>query len=431
MHQAALHGKAIKDSKSFGWETEEETKHNWSEMVTNVQMHVKSLNFGYRADLMSNQVKYYNAFATFVDPKTVQAVDKKGKITMITADTFVVAVGGRPRYPDIPGAKEHCITSDDIFALKTAPGKTLVIGASYVALECAGFVHGVGFETQVMMRSIPLRGFDQQMAGLIKDDMVKEGIGFIEGAVPTAVEKLDSGKKKVSWQHKDGTLGSGEYDTVMFAVGRDVLTTNMGLDKAGVTVNPKSGKIPTVDEQTNVPHIYAIGDVIDGDALSPPSALTELTPVAIQAGKLLANRLYKGATLKMNYQNVPTTVYTPLEYGAVGYSEEDAEAKFGKGRIEVYHTFFTPLELTLPHRGENGCYAKLICDSEDNERVIGLHVCGPSAGEMTQGFGVAIKMGATKDDFDDTVGIHPTNAEQFTTMHVTKSSGESAETTGC
>jgi len=269
------------------------------------------------------------------------------------------------------------------------------------------------------------------MAGLVKNDMQAEGIGFIEGAVPTAVEKLESGKKKVTWQMKDGSTSEGEFDTVMFAVGRDVCTNAMGLDKAGVACNPKNGKIPVVDEQTNVPHIYAIGDVIDGDALSPPSALTELTPVAIQAGKLLAQRLYAGATAKMNYQTVPTTVYTPLEYGAVGYAEEDAEAKFGKSRLEVYHAYFTPLELTLPHRGENACYAKLICDKEDNEKVLGLHVCGPSAGEMTQGFAVALKCGATKADFDDTVGIHPTNAEQFTTIHVSKSSGVSAEQSGC
>lgn len=161
------------------------------------QMHIKSLNFGYRSELMSNAVKYLNAYATFVDAKTVKAVDKKGKETMITADTFVIATGGRPRYPDIPGAQEHCITSDDVFAMRTPPGRTLVVGASYVALECAGFIHGVGYETSVMMRSIPLRGFDQQMATQVKNYMVEHGIPFIEGAVPTSVEKLDSGAKKV------------------------------------------------------------------------------------------------------------------------------------------------------------------------------------------------------------------------------------------
>ena len=167
MHQAALLGEGMKDAASYGWEVPPEPKHSWETMVGAVTMHVKSLNFGYRADLMSNAVKYYNAYATFVDEKTVKAVDKKGKETTITADKFVIAVGGRPRYPDIPGAKEHCITSDDVFSMKTPPGKTLVVGASYVALECAGLLHGVGFDTTVLMRSVPLRGFDAHMAGLV------------------------------------------------------------------------------------------------------------------------------------------------------------------------------------------------------------------------------------------------------------------------
>merc|ERR1719230_1142356 len=204
MHQAALLGEGIKDAESFGWEVPT-PKHNWETMVGNVQMHVKSLNFGYRAELMSNNVKYLNAYATFINPNTVEAVDKKGKKTTITADAFVIATGGRPKYPDIPGAKEYGITSDDVFALKTPPGKTLVIGASYVALECAGFIHGVGYETQVMMRSIPLRGFDQQMAGMVKQNMQEHGIGFIEAAVPTAIELAPSGKKLVHWKHSDGS----------------------------------------------------------------------------------------------------------------------------------------------------------------------------------------------------------------------------------
>ena len=240
----------------------------------------------------------------------------------------------------------------------------------------------------------------------------------------------------MTWTFKDGTTASDEFDTVLLAIGRDACTTGMGLETTGVTVNG-NGKISTVNEQTNVPHIYAIGDVIDGDALSPPSALTELTPVAIQAGKLLANRLYAGATEQMDYLGVPTTVYTPLEYGCVGYTEEEAEKVFGPGGlkpdsgIEVWHSYFKPLEWTVPHRGDNACYAKLICNKADSMRVVGLHVCGPNAGEMTQGFAVALKCGATKADFDRTVGIHPTCVEQFTTLHVTKASGESAETTGC
>jgi len=429
MHQAAQLGEAMKDAKEYGWDLPEVPKHKWEEMVGAVQMHIKSLNFGYRAELMSESVKYFNAFATFKDANTVTAVDKKGKETTITFDQCVLAMGGRPKYPDVPGAQELAITSDDIFGLKTPPGKTLVVGASYVALECAGFIHGVGFETKVMMRSIPLRGFDQQMAGQIKTYMQEHGIAFIEGAVPSLIEAAGD-KKKVTWTYKDGSTASEEFDTVMFATGREVCTSNIGLENTGVQVSP-NGKIPTVNEQTNVPHIFAIGDIIDGDSLSPPSNLTELTPVAIQAGKLLAKRLYDGGTAQMDYQLVPTTVYTPLEYGCVGMTEEDAEGKYGKDNIEVFHSYFKPLEWTIPHRGDNACYAKLVCHIPDNMRVIGFHVCGPAAGEMTQGFGVALKMGATKADFDNTVGIHPTVVEEFTTMNVTKRSGVSAEKTGC
>ena len=432
MHQASLLGESIKDAASYGWDVpESKPKHNWETMVGNVQAHVKSLNFGYRAELMSAAVKYYNAYATFVDPKTVEAVDKKGKMTRITADNFVIAVGGRPKYPDVPGAKEHCITSDDVFAMKTPPGKTLVIGASYVALECAGFIHGTGYDTTIMMRSIPLRGFDQQMAMQIKKYMEEEGMAFLDQAVPEKVELAPSGKKLVTYKFSNGTTESGEYDTVLVATGRDVCTGSMGLDTTGVKLNDKNGKIPVINEQTNVPHIYAIGDVIDGDALEPPSQLTELTPVAIQAGKLLAMRLYGEQMEQMDYQGVPTTVYTPLEYGCVGLTEEAAEKLYGADNLEVYHSYFKPLEWTVPHRGDNACYAKLLCNKLDKERVVGLHICGPNSGEMTQGFAVALKCGATKADFDRTVGIHPTNVEQFTTLHVTKSSGESAETTGC
>jgi len=427
--QAALLGEGMTDAESFGWEVAA-PKHNWETMVGNVQGHIKSLNFGYRSDLMSNGVKYYNAYATFLDPHTVEAVDKKGKVTKITASEIVICTGGRPRYPDIPGAKELGITSDDVFALKSPPGRTLVVGASYVALECAGFIKGVGYDTTVMMRSIPLRGFDQQMAGLCKTYMQEHGVAFIEGAVPTAVEATPSGAKKVSWKLADGSVGSGEYDTVLFAIGRDVCTSAIGIDKAGVKLS-SNGKVPTVNEQTNVPHIYAIGDIIDGEALNPPSATTELTPVAIQAGKLLADRLYAGKSALMDYSMVATTVYTPLEYGAVGLPEEEAIKLHGEDNIEVYHSYFKPLEWTLPHRGDNVCYAKLICLKPEGERVIGLHVCGPNAGEMTQGFAVAIKAGATKAHFDDTVGIHPTVAEEFTLLATTKRSGDSAEKSGC
>ena len=180
-------------------------------------------------------------------------------------------------------------------------------------------------------------------------------------------------------------------------------------------------------------HIYAIGDIIDGDALEPPSQLTELTPVAIQAGRLLARRLY-GAPggREMDYRMVPTTVFTPTEYGCVGYTEEDAIADFGLENIEVFHQYYQPLEWRLvKSRADRSGFVKLIVHKADADRVIGLHMCGPHAGEMTQGFAVALRCGATKADFDETVGIHPTSAEIFTTIDVTKRSGISPNAKTC
>ena len=226
---------------------------------------------------------------------------------------------------------------------------------------------------------------------------------------------------------------------MLLAVGRDAFTQKLGLDKAGVTRNAANGKLPVRHEQTNVEHIYAIGDIIDGDALEPPSQLTELTPVAIQAGRLLANRLYGApggnpnpSGKEMDYRMVPTTVFTPIEYGCVGYTEEDAVAEFGAENLEVFHQYYQPLEWRLvKSRGDRSAFVKLLVHTADADRVVGLHVCGPHAGEMTQGFAVAMRCGATKADFDETVGIHPTSAEILTTMDVTKRSGISPSSKAC
>lgn len=313
----------MKDSKSYGWQTPDNVEHKWGDLVQNVTDHVRSINFGYRAELLDTQVKYMNALATFTSPHEVQCTDKKGKVTTVSAARFVIATGGRPRYLDeIPGGRDLVISSDDLFSLPSPPGETLCIGASYISLECAGFVMGLGMKAHVMMRSIPLRGFDQQMAGQVKAYMEEHGCNFIEKAVPTSIELTPEGKRRVKWSYSDGSTGEGTFDTVLVAVGRDADTKGLGLDKAGVQTNPKNGKIVTRAEQTNVPHIYAVGDVLDGKP--------ELTPVAIQAGRLLAYRLYKGQHKFMDYTGVPTTVFTPLEYGCVGLSEEAAVEKLGE-----------------------------------------------------------------------------------------------------
>ncbi|XP_042176620.1 thioredoxin reductase 2, mitochondrial isoform X2 [Oncorhynchus tshawytscha] len=312
MHQAALLGTALKDAQKYGWQIPGPISHDWSTMAEAVQNHVRSLNWGHRVQLQDKEVKYLNVKGSLLDEHTVKGLTRTGKETMLTAKNIVIATGGRPKYPThIPGAVEHGITSDDIFWLKESPGKTLVVGASYVALECAGFLTGIGLETTVMVRSIPLRGFDQQMAGLVTDYMEAYGTKFSWRSVPKSVDKLSSGVLQVTWtDEQTGKDQRDTFDSVLWAVGRAPETKTLGLEKVGVKLNKESGKIlVAADESTSVPNIYAFGDIGEGRP--------ELTPTAIKAGKLLARRLAGRTNELMNYDNVATTVFTPLEYGCV------------------------------------------------------------------------------------------------------------------
>lgn len=246
MHYAATLAEARKDQELSGFAPDMNQQHDWNKMVNSVQMHIKGLNWGYKSDMIKLKVKYYNSYATFENAHTISLDNGKGKVEQITADKIVIAVGGRPSYPDIPGDKEFGITSDDMFSLKKAPGKTLVVGASYVALECAGFLTALGYDTTVMVRSILLRGFDQDMANRIGAFMKDSHTKFIEGATPSKLEKPDpEGKIKVTFKQGDQEL-TDEFDTVLFAMGRYALTANLNLDKAGV-VAEKNGKFKCND----------------------------------------------------------------------------------------------------------------------------------------------------------------------------------------
>ncbi|XP_067931180.1 thioredoxin reductase 1, cytoplasmic-like [Watersipora subatra] len=430
MHHAALLGHHLKDAREYGWNVDSETvKHNWQTLKTAVQDHIGGLNWGYRVQLRDNNVKYLNAYAQFLSSNTVKTVNKRGKEEVITAQKFIIATGLRPRILDIPGS-EFVITSDDLFSLSYCPGKTLCVGASYISLECGGFLAGIGLDVTVMVRSILLRGFDQQCAELIGKYMGNNGVKFQRHCVPTKIEKLKSstedtpGLYRVTSKSTDGNEHVEEYNTILMAIGREACTDDLGLETVGVLLDSKSKKlIGSEAEQTNIAHVYGIGDVLQDKP--------ELTPVAIQAGRLLSRRLFGGQKELTDYSNIATTVFTPLEYGCIGLSEEEALAKYGAEDLEVYHSHFTPLEWTVPHREENACYAKLICVKSLKEKVVGFHILGDQAGEITQGFSVAMRCGATKADFDATIGIHPTSAEIFTTLDITKSSGKNALKTGC
>ncbi|KAM4858773.1 thioredoxin reductase 2, mitochondrial isoform X2 [Urocitellus parryii] len=452
MHQAALLGGMIQDAHHYGWEVAQPIRHDWRKMAEAVQNHVKSLNWGHRVQLQDRKVKYFNIKASFINEHTVCGIAKSGKETLLSADHIVIATGGRPRYPThIEGALEYGITSDDIFWLKESPGKTLygpqsviflsiywlylklrvcsismlVVGASYVALECAGFLTGIGLDTTVMMRSIPLRGFDQQMSSLVMEHMESHGTQFLKGCIPTCIKRLPDGQLQVTWEDRtSGKKDTGIFDTVLWAIGRIPETRNLNLKEVGVNINPENQKI-IVDAQdvTSVPHIYAIGDVAEGRP--------ELTPTAIMAGKLLAQRLFGQSSDLMDYNNVPTTVFTPLEYGCVGLSEEEAVARHGQEHIEVYHAYYKPLEFTVAERDASQCYIKLVCLKEPPQLVLGLHFLGPNAGEVTQGFALGIKCGASYAQVMRTVGIHPTCSEEVVKLRISKRSGLDPTVTGC
>ncbi|XP_056145374.1 thioredoxin reductase 2, tandem duplicate 2 [Lampris incognitus] len=426
MHQAALLGTAVKDAKKYGWQISEPVSHDWATMADAVQNHVRSLNWGHRVQLQDKKVKYLNIRGSLLDEHTIKGLTKAGKEMILTAKNIVIATGGRPKYPtNIPGAVEHGITSDDIFWLKESPGKTLVVGASYVALECAGFLTGIGLDTRVMVRNIALRGFDQQMAGLVTDYMEAYGTKFSWKCIPKKVDKLSSGAMQVTWTDmQTGKEEKDTFDTVLWAVGRAPETKALGLDKVGVQLNKETGKIIVgADESTSVPNIYAFGDISEGRP--------ELTPTAIKSGKLLARRLAGKSPELMNYNNVATTVFTPVEYGCVGLSEEEAESRHGKDAIEVYHAFYKPLEFTVAERDASQCYIKVVCERGGDQKILGLHFTGPNAGEVIQGFAMGFQCGATFSHLLETVGIHPTCAEELTKLNITKRSGLDATVTGC
>jgi glutathione reductase (NADPH) len=339
-------------------------------------------------------VTLYRARAKLID---AHRIDVGGE--MVTAERILIATGGKPNRPSEPG-QEYGVVSDDMFYLDELPKRAIVAGGGYIAVEFAGILNGLGVETVQLYRGdLFLRGFDRDVREHLAGEMRKKGVDLRFNAIIEKTEKREDGTLVA---HLSGGE-TVETDLILYAIGRSPNTEGLGLEEAGVAVNDKGAISVDDDYSTSVPNIYAIGDVIDRVAL---------TPVAIGEGMVFAFNTYNGESRKMDYRDIPSAVFSNPPIGTVGLSEEEAVAEYGA--VDVYLSEFRPMKHTMSGSDER-VLMKLLVDVA-TDRVVGLHMVGPDAGEIAQGFGVALRANATKAEFDSTVGIHPTSAEEFVTM---------------
>lgn len=389
---ASHFSEVFEEATGFGWEIGS-TEFQWQQLLKNKNTEIERLNGVYNRLLENSGVKLINGTASLVDEHTV-AVNSKS----YTAEKILIATGGWPSAPDIPG-KEHVISSNEAFFLEKLPERITIVGGGYIAVEFAGIFNGLGVETTLVYRGpLFLRGFDDDIRQQLAEEMQNKGINILFNSNIESIEKnngqytciLNSGK-------------SLETDLVMYAIGRVPNTKNLALDKVGLELD-KTGAIMVNDYfQTSVENIYAIGDVINR---------VQLTPVALAEGMYLARHFFGNESKPVDYENIPTAVFSQPNIGTVGLTESEAKEKFNG--LDVYKSRFTPMKLSLSDSNEK-TFMKLIVDKA-TDKVIGAHMLGPDAGEIIQGIGIAIKAGASKSDFDQTIGIHPTTAEEFVTM---------------
>jgi len=371
---------------------------NWGKLVESREAYIGRIHQAYDNVLGNNKVEVINGFATFIDAKTIEVNGEH-----YTADHILIAVGGEPTIPNIPGA-DHGIDSNGFFELTEQPKRTAVIGAGYIAVEIAGVLSALGTDTHLFVRKeSPLRSFDPLIVETLVEVMDAEGPTLHTHSIPKEVVKEADGTFTMHFENGE----SHNTDLIIWAIGRHPTTDKINLAATGVETNDR-GYIK-VDEyqQTNIAGIYCVGDIMEGGI--------ELTPVAVKAGRQLSERLFNGKTnAKMDYKLVPTVVFSHPPIGTIGLTEPEAIAQYGEDNVKVYKSGFTAMYTAVTaHR--QPCKMKLVCAGPE-ETVVGLHGIGFTVDEMIQGFGVAIKMGATKADFDSVVAIHPTGSEEFVTM---------------
>jgi glutathione reductase (NADPH) len=393
----------LHDAQGFGWSIPE-ASFDWPTFLARKDAEIARLNGIYRKLLVGAGVEVFDGHARLLDPHTVEVASPSGEVRRVRAKNILIATGGEPVAPSLPGA-EHAIVSDHVFRLPEAPKRLVVVGGGYIAVEFAGIFRGLGAEVTLLHRgSQLLRGFDEELCAFLTRELEKKGIQVL----------LHHNIEEISLVNgvKHCRLNTGETreaDLVLFAIGRRPKTAGLGLESAGIKLNGRGAVEVNERFQTAIPHIYAIGDVIDR---------VNLTPVALAQGMLVARSLFGGQEGTLSYENIPTAVFSQPPLSSVGLTESEARARFSS--IEIYATEFTPMKGTLSGNKER-TLMKLVVEKPSG-KVLGVHMVGTDAPEMIQMAAVALQCGATKAQFDATIGIHPTAAEEFVTLRTPRAS---------
>lgn len=384
----------FEDARAYGWDVPEHPSHDWPALIEAKNKELDRLHGIYLGILERNKVEVINGRASVAGPNEVSI---NGKI--VRAKNILVAVGGWPSLPEIPGI-EHAITSNEALELKKRPDHIAIVGGGFIAVEFAGIFAAMGSRvTQITRADKVLRGFDQDVRDTLQDEMTKKGIAFHPGRQVTSIVKRADGGLDLTLD--DGS--SVACDQVLYATGRHPNTKGLGLEEAGVELAANGAVKVDAYSQSSVPSIHAIGDVTDR---------VQLTPVAIAEAHCLVDTLFKGQKRAMAYENIPAAVFSQPPVATVGLTEADAKEKFGA--LDIYVTRFRSLRHTLTGRDEK-TMMKLVVD-QASQKVVGAHMVGTDAPDILQGLAIALQCGATKQDFDRTVGIHPTAAEEFVTL---------------
>ncbi len=385
----------LRDASAFGWDVPDQCNFSWRRLRDNVLAEVDRINGAYTQTLENHGVEILHERAVVTGPHSVRLASGRD----VTAERILIAVGARPAVPSCPG-HEHGITSNEAFHLDAIPKRVLIAGAGYIANEFAGVFHQFGAHVMLINRTdVILRGYDESIRDRLLQISMTKGIEFRFHAEFEGIEKGEDGCLTVKMSgHEPVTV-----DLVMFATGRVPNTDGLGLESAGVTLDDK-GAVQVDDKaQSSCPSIYAVGDVTNR---------VQLTPVAIREGQAFADRTYGGKDVVLDYDNIPAAVFSHPPMAGVGMTEGEAKTKLGS--VKVYTSDFRPMKNVLAGRNERALY-KMICD-EVTGRIVGLHMIGPDAPEILQAAAIAVKAGLTKDQFDQTVALHPTMAEELVLM---------------